>query len=78
MIEQKVKEILSNQLGMEIDTITPHKHIINDLGADSLDIVEVIVDVETAFHIKIEDQEYQEADTVQKIINLVNNKINLG
>jgi len=40
-----------------------------------LDIVEVVVDIETAFDIKIEDQEYQEANTVQKIIDLVNNKI---
>jgi acyl carrier protein len=75
VIEQKVKEILSNQLGIDYDKITPDKHIIDDLGADSLDIVEVVVDLETDFLIKIEDQEYQGADTVQKIIDLVNNKV---
>jgi acyl carrier protein len=75
VIEQKVKEILGNQLGIDYDKITPDKHIIDDLGADSLDIVEVVVDMETGFRIKIEDQEYQGADTVQKIIDLVNNKV---
>jgi acyl carrier protein len=75
VLEQKVKEILGNQLGIDADKITLDNHIIDDLGADSLDIVEVVVDIETAFGIKIEDQEYQEADTVQKIIDLVNNKI---
>jgi len=75
VVEQKVKEILGNQLGVAADKITLDKHIIDDLGADSLDIVEVVVDIETAFDIKIEDQEYQEANTVQKIIDLVNNKI---
>lgn len=74
MIE-KLKSIIANQLGIDVNLISPDKKIIDDLGADSLDIVEIVVDIETSFEIKIEDAEYQDADTVQKIIDLVNNKI---
>jgi acyl carrier protein len=74
MVEEKLKVILSNQLGVETSKIITENHIVNDLGADSLDIVEIIMDVENEFKIKIEDNEYQDANTVQLIINLIESK----
>ena len=74
MVEEKLKVILSNQLGFETSKIITENHIVNDLGADSLDIVEIIMDVENEFKIKIEDNEYQDANTVQLIINLIESK----
>jgi len=75
MTEEKLKKIIANQLGIESDSISLENKIVDDLGADSLDIVEIVMDVENSFSIKIEDAEYQDADTVQKIVDLINIKI---
>ena len=75
MVEEKLKTIIANQLGIESSVILVDKKIVNDLGADSLDIIEIVMDVENTFGITIEDAEYQDADTVQKIIDLINSKI---
>lgn len=75
MVEEKLKTIIANQLGIESSVILVDKKIVNDLGADSLDIIEIVMDVENTFGITIEDAEYQDADTVQKIVDLINSKI---
>jgi len=75
MIEEKLKLILSKQIGVDSTLISMSDLIVDDLGADSLDIVEIIMDVENEFKIKIHDNEYQDADTVQKIADLIRSKI---
>jgi|688.fasta_scaffold471316_2 acyl carrier protein len=75
MTAEKLKKIIANQLGIEPNSISLENKIVDDLGTDSLDIVEIVMDVENAFSIKIEDEEYQDADTVQKIVDLINTKI---
>jgi acyl carrier protein len=69
MIEDKVKTLLGKQFGMEPDTISLDAHLVNDLGADSLDIVEIVMGLEEAFGIEIDD--HKGATTVQLIIDLV-------
>ena len=75
MLEEKLKLILSKQIGVDSTLISMSDLIVDDLGADSLDIVEIIMDVENEFKIKIYDNEYQDADTVQKIADLIRSKI---
>jgi len=75
MIEEKLKLILSKQIGVDSTLISMSDLIVDDLGADSLDIVEIIMDVENEFKIKIQDNEYQDADTVQKIADLIGSKV---
>lgn len=63
-IQQKVKEIIMDKLGVEESQITPEASFINDLGADSLDIVELIMGFETTFGIQIPDEEAEKIKTV--------------
>ena len=77
MTTEKIIAIIATQLGTDPSNITADKSLINDLGADSLDIVEIVLAVEGTFGIKIEDAEYQDADTVDKVILLVESKIKI-
>ncbi|MDO5035661.1 MAG: acyl carrier protein [Porphyromonas sp.] len=63
-IESLVKEIIVDKLGVDESEITPEASFTNDLGADSLDTVELIMEFEKVFDIKIEDDEAQQIQTV--------------
>ena len=71
----KLKEILSKQFGMDEAEITESKHLVDDLGADSLDIIEIVMSAEHEFNIKIEEDEYEYCDTVKLMIELVEKKL---
>ncbi len=71
----KLKELVSQSLGVKIDEITPDASFIDDLGADSLDIVELVVHIEDEFDIKIPDEEAEKITTVQDAINYVNSQL---
>lgn len=73
-IEQRVKTIIANQFGVDASTVTSEQDLIH-YNIDSLDIVEIVMSLETEFQIAIEDDEYRPADTVEKIINLVTGKV---
>jgi acyl carrier protein len=60
----KVKEIIVNKLGVEESQITPSASFTNDLGADSLDTVELIMEFERAFNLTIEDSDAEKIQTV--------------
>lgn len=60
----KVKEIIVNKLGVEESQITPTASFTNDLGADSLDTVELIMEFERAFNLTIEDSDAEKIQTV--------------
>ena len=75
MVTDKIKELLARQLGITVDSISDDSMIINDLRADSLDIVEIVMAVEETFNIEIEDNEYANADTVEKLVQVVTTKI---
>lgn len=73
MIEQKIKTILSKQLGIELDSIQPDVCIMNDLGADSLDVLEIIMAVESAFKIELDGDSMQGINTVRKLAEHIQN-----
>jgi acyl carrier protein len=66
---EKVRSLIANELGVDADTITEDSHIIDDLGADSLDAVELIMALEEAFDIEIDDDAASEILTVQDILD---------
>lgn len=73
---QKIKEILLETLpGYKEDAITPEASFTNDLGMDSLDLVDRIMVIEKEFDIKISDQEIDVITTVSNLIELVNIKL---
>lgn len=63
-VEQRVKEIICEQLGVSEEEVTPEASFIEDLGADSLDIVELVMALEEAFGIEITDDEADKLQTV--------------
>ena len=75
-MENKIKTILADQFGIDPASITNDKCIINDLHADSIDIVEVIMSVEREFKIAIETEEFTES-TVQFLIDLTAKKLSV-
>ena len=74
-MEEKVKEIISKQLGVDISQVKPEASFVEDLGADSLDTVELVMAFEEAFNIEISDEEAQKMTKVHDVIDyLKNNK----
>ncbi|MFO7260084.1 MAG: acyl carrier protein [bacterium] len=63
-IEAKVKEIIINELGVEPEKVTPEASFVEDLGADSLDTVELVMAFEEEFGIEIPDEEAEQLQTV--------------
>jgi acyl carrier protein len=63
-VEQKVKSIIAEQLGVGEDEIKPESSFIEDLGADSLDIVELVMAMEEEFEVEIPDEEAEHIKTV--------------
>lgn len=74
-VEEKVKEIISEQLGIDKGDIKNESHIVDDLGADSLDTVELIMAFEEVFGIEILDEEAEKITTVQSAISYIKQKI---
>lgn len=67
----KVKTILVEQLGIEHGEVTPEAAFVEDLGADSLDVVELIMAFEEEFDLKITDEEASEISTVRDAVNYI-------
>ena len=70
-VQDKVKGIIVNQLGVEEASVLPKAKFIEDLGADSLDIVELVMAMEEAFGIDIPDEEAENIRTVEDAVNFV-------
>jgi len=70
-VEEKVKAIIVNQLGVEESAVVAKAKFIEDLGADSLDIVELVMAMEEAFGIDIPDEEAENLRTVDDAVNFV-------
>lgn len=73
-IEEKVKHIIAEQLSVEESQVKPEASFINDLGADSLDTVELIMALEEEFGIEISDEEAEKIQTVQAAIDFIKAK----
>ena len=70
-IEQRVKDIIVEQLGVEEDEVAPDASFIDDLGADSLDTVELVMAFEEEFNIEIPDEDAEGIATVQDAIDYI-------
>ena len=71
-IVSKVKDLISQSLGVSPDEIVPDASFIDDLGADSLDIVELVMLIEKEFDIEIPDEDAEKISTVQHAIDYIN------
>lgn len=71
MVFDKVKDIIVDQLGVEADTVVMEASFVDDLGADSLDIVELIMALEEEFDIEIPDEEAEKISTVGDAVNYI-------
>ena len=74
-IEAKVKDAVAEQLGLSVDEIKNEASFMDDLGADSLDLVELVMAFESSFGITIPDEDSAELTTVQKAIDYVSTKL---
>ena len=75
MIFEKVKKILSEQFDVEEETITIDTSFTDDLNADSLDLVDLIMDVEDVFEIEVEDDDAKGISTVGDLVKYIEDKI---
>lgn len=74
-IDAKVKEIIVSKLGVDEGQITPEASFTNDLGADSLDTVELVMEFEKAFNIQIPDEDAEKISTVGDVIKYLKGKL---
>jgi acyl carrier protein len=74
-IFDKVKTIVVEQLDVKADAVKPEASFANDLGADSLDTVELVMALEEAFDIEIPDEVAEQIDTVEKAVNHIEKAI---
>ena len=68
---EKVKEMLVEKLGISADKITMESEIVKDLGADSLDLVEMLLSMEENFGVTISDEETENIKTVKDIVDII-------
>ena len=71
----KVVDIIANQLGVDKEQITPGANVIDDLGADSLDIVELVMALEESFDLEIPDEDAEKIRTVQDILSYLESNL---
>lgn len=75
MVFEKVKAIVANQLNVEAEKITLETHLIEDLGADSLDAVDLIMTLEDEFGLEIDDESAQQAKTIGELVKYIEERI---
>ena len=71
-VEQQVKAIAAEQLGVKLEQVTNNASFVDDLGADSLDTVELVMALEEEFETEIPDEDAEKITTVQQAIDYVN------
>jgi acyl carrier protein len=74
-IEQRVKKIVVEQLGVKEEDVKPEASFIDDLGADSLDTVELVMALEEEFETEIPDEEAEQMKKVGDVINYINERM---
>jgi len=71
-LEERTKKVIAEQLGLPVADATGEKKFIADLGADSLDTVEIIMAIEDEFNIEIPDEDAEKIESVQQAVDYVN------
>ncbi len=74
-VEEKVKSIIADQLSVDEGQVKPEASFINDLGADSLDTVELIMALEEEFGVEISDEEAEKIQTVQQAVDYIKDHV---
>lgn len=74
-VDERVKKIIAEQLGVEEDEVTAEAHFVEDLGADSLDTVELVMALEEEFEIEIPDEDAEKILTVGKALDYIKEKV---
>jgi len=72
---EKVKDLISSSLGVSAEEVEANSSFIDDLGADSLDIVDLVIAIEKEFDIEIPDEDAEKITTVQDAIDYINNHL---
>lgn len=75
MVLEKIKAILSEQFDVEEDSITPDTNLSEDLDADSLDVVDLLMSIEDEFEIEIPDEEIENIRTVDEIVKYIEQRV---
>ena len=70
-VEEKVRKIIAEKLSVDLEEVVPEASFVDDLGADSLDLVELIMSMEEEFDTEISDEDAEKIITVQDAINYV-------
>ncbi|MBW2194095.1 MAG: acyl carrier protein [Deltaproteobacteria bacterium] len=70
-VEEKVKKVVAEKLSVELEEVVPEASFVDDLGADSLDLVELIMAMEEAFDIEISDEEAEKLQTVKDAVSYI-------
>jgi acyl carrier protein len=74
-LESKIVDIITNQLGVEKEAVTAEAHVIDDLGADSLDVVELVMALEESFDVEIPDEDAEKIRTVKDIFDYLDQAV---
>ncbi|MCS6875263.1 MAG: acyl carrier protein [Aquificaceae bacterium] len=74
-LEQRIREIIADQLGVEVDKLNPNARFVEDLGADSLDVVELVMAFEEEFGIEIPDEDAEKIRTVGDVFNYLRDRV---
>lgn len=75
MVFEKIKSILAEQLDADIDEMTMDTNIAKDLGADSLDVVELLMSIEDEFEVEIPDEEIENIKTIGDLTDYIQNNM---
>jgi acyl carrier protein len=70
-IQQRVNDILAEQLGVEANVLAPEANLVDDLGADSLDVVELVMALEEEFGVEIPDEEVENIRTIRDVTEYI-------
>ena len=73
MIFEKLKDIIAEQLSVEADEVTMDSNIQDDLGADSLDVVDLLMSIEDEFEVEVPDEEIENIKTVEDLVKYIEN-----
>lgn len=74
-VEEKVKQVIAGELGISTDKIKPESRLRDDLGADSLDLAEIVIEIEDDYDIEISEEEAERVNTVQQAVDLISSKL---
>lgn len=74
-IFEKLKEIIADQLELDADIISLDSHILDDLGADSLDVVDLIMSIEDEFGVEVPDEALEEIRTIEDMVKYLEDRV---